>query len=123
MSIWDGVVLCNELEVYADDLARVEELASLTTAIILTSADDLLARAHPTYRSDPFTATHRFEYLHFLEGTPGQTDTHHTLQLTFRVTGHLQLVKEEPTSFGLIEAIHSPGKAPHEGVEIDVGVK
>ncbi len=112
------------IDLYDTDPAAVEKWASLTAGILLTHLDELFAGAKTQYPSQKsVTTTHAIDQLELVEGTPLASDGKTTgLQLTFNVTGSLQLIKEITEGVGLIEQIHSPGKTPTDGVDIDIGV-
>lgn len=112
------------IDVYDATWAAVEQWASLTTGALLTHLDELTTGATTQYLSQKtVTIIHTIDRIDLLGGTPltpeGQPEIVR-LQLTFTVAGRLHLIKELTDSVALIEQIHSPGKTPTDGVDIDV---
>lgn len=114
------------IDIYGNDLAVVEQLASLVNGIMLTNSSDFIeafnARVKTEYHAGPYATTHTIAQINLLEGLTNRLETIYTTQLKFNVTGQLTLIKEVADGFGLIEKIYSPGKTPRPGVEIDVRI-
>jgi hypothetical protein len=119
------------IDIYDTTMAAVEQWASLTTGLLLTSHNDLLAAynadvpASPadltnTYRSGQVVTTHTITQIKLLEGLPSLAATPCHLQLRWTVAGQLKLVREQVEGVGIIEQIVSPGRPPTTGVAIDV---
>lgn len=115
------------VDIFDDDMGKVEKWASLTTGMILTSHDEQLEQynlANKTeYVANQFLTTHTLDRIHLLEGVPSSAGANFKLQLKFRAAGQLKLVKEITSGFGLIEKIHSPGKISTQPVDIEIGVE
>lgn len=114
-------------DIYDDDKAAVEKWASLTTAMILTSHDELVEGynliARTEYVANRFTTSHTIGQIQVLEGVLGRSDSTFSLQLKYNVAGQVKLTKEIVDGFGLIERIHSPGRISEHPVDIDIGVE
>ncbi len=86
------------IDIYAADPISAEQWASLSSAIILASHDDLLTTYNSLtktqYQAKDFSSVHTIKQLQLLEGIVNTASTISRSQLTFRVTGQLQLIKE-----------------------------
>ncbi len=114
------------VDAYGADMGVAEHWASLAMSVLLTTTKEILEAstlaAQTGYRASPFSATHRFHKLQFVEGVPGASGSAYKVQLKFIVNGQTQVMKELTDSFGIIESIQSPGKTKVVGVDVEVRV-
>jgi hypothetical protein len=112
---FQGAILTQSIEqellidIYAADPASAEQWASLSNAIILASHGELLTMYNmlnkTQYQAKDFTSVHTIDQIQLVAGTDTATATLGKAQLTFRVTGQLQLIKEIRDGVNVIKEI------------------
>ncbi len=113
------------LDVYDDDMAGVEQWASLAAAMILTNHDELVAQYNDpstatAYTANQFVNTHTVDQILLLDGNPDFSGDAAKMQFRFQVHGQLKPVKEIVDGFALIEKVRSPGRPPEGPLDIDI---
>lgn len=87
------------IDIYNQDLGKLEELSSLVTGIILTNQEKLIqdynnSQENATqYKSKTISTTHTVSKINLLEGVYTTLETLSVFQLKFEVFGQLKLVK------------------------------
>ena len=112
------------LDVFAANIAESEQLAALSSSMILTQQNELLEHYNFTdrteYIANQYVASHTLDHIDMLSGAPESLVNASRYQSVFQVHGRIKHTKEIVEGFGLIEKIHSPGVVSDHPIDIKI---
>lgn len=114
------------LDVYAASVSESEQLAALSSSMILTQQNELLDHFNvvdPTeYIANQYVTKHSLDRIDLMAGAPETQSNVYQYQSTFQVHGQIKYTKAIVDGFGLIEKVHSPGVDSEHPVDIEVNL-
>ncbi len=114
------------LDIFDDSAAKVENWATLSTAMILSNHDELLNDFNINnplpHIANEFVSEHTLSHVlpinTTVEKLPGSD--FFKLQMKFNANGQVKYIRTQLGGFGIIEKIQSPGVASAHPVDIDI---